>query len=67
MSWQAPICENCWPAYIAGRNDDQFVEPIRLLAPSEERCFSCLRLTTSGIYTRVNPVMQKSIEAWWHR
>lgn len=69
MSFRVPICENCWPAYIAGANTDQFVEPTRVVgkARTEERCFSCLKLTWSGIYTRVHPAMQEAIAAWWKR
>jgi hypothetical protein len=49
MSWRTvPICDDCWEAQNPDRG------PIRLRAQPTEECYSCHRMTQSGIYVRAD-------------
>jgi len=49
MSWNQPLCDNCWNAEQPNR------KPFRLIAPDPEQCSNCGESTTSGIWVRLDP------------
>lgn len=48
-NWTQSICERCWNKQNPGRI------PVRMKNADEEECCFCKRVTTDGIYIRVNP------------
>jgi hypothetical protein len=52
MSWTQPMCDACW---ISSRGSDE--RPVRMHTDyrEPEQCAWCGRLTSSGIYVRIDP------------
>jgi len=49
MSWTQPLCLACWESSRPGQI------PCRVRDDGEERCCTCGRPTTEGIYVRLDP------------
>lgn len=56
--WVHAICDACWDRLCPGQ------VPHRTLEPKEEVCCYCDRATSSGIYTRGDPLAVHAPRRW---